>query len=319
MLAAALILQRQLRFGRFSSGLIVLYIPRGPLLAWDNPEIRQLVLDDLQKLARETHAIQLKMDPDLTIGTGLPGADDAVEDSNGLSVMADLQKRGWSYSPEQIQFRNTVMLDLDSTEDVWLGRMKQKTRYNLKLSQKKGVTIRQALMADLPLLYKMYMETSIRDGFVIRPESYYLRIWEKFIQAGMGKGLIAEADGMPVAAVILFYFGDRAWYLYGMSRDEQREKMPNYSLQWEAMRTVKQLGFSLYDLWGAPEVFDESDSMWGVFRFKMGLGGRVVRTLGAYDYAPRPWLYRMYTIILPKILDWMRFWGKARTQKEFSQ
>jgi lipid II:glycine glycyltransferase (peptidoglycan interpeptide bridge formation enzyme) len=101
-----------------------------------------------------------------------------------------------------------------------------------------------------------------------------------------------------------------------MSRAVHREKMPNYQLQWEAMHLAQAHGVQQYDLWGAPDVFDESDSMWGVFRFKDGLGAEVVRTLGAWDYTPRPLLYALYTQVLPKILSMMRRRGKERTRQE---
>lgn len=130
--------------------------------------------------------------------------------------------------------------------------------------------------------------------------------------------LIAEAEGDSLAAVILFVFGGRAWYLYGMSRDLHREKMPNYLLQWEAMRISKAMGANEYDLWGAPEIFDEHDPLWGVFRFKDGLGARVVRTIGAWDYPAKPILYSLYTQILPRILDVLRRRGKERTRREIA-
>ncbi len=127
--------------------------------------------------------------------------------------------------------------------------------------------------------------------------------------------LIAEVNGDPVAAIFVFYFAGRAYYIYGMSIEAHREKMPNYLLQWEAMRRAKARGCSVYDLWGAPDEFNESDSMWGVFRFKEGLGGKVVRTLGAWDYpASRIW-YRTYTQLIPRVLDVMRARGRARTQQ----
>ena len=136
----------------------------------------------------------------------------------------------------------------------------------------------------------MYAETSVRDGFVIRDEGYYRTVWEIFmpkpissqspISNSFREPLIAEVDGEPVAAIFVFYFAGRAYYVYGMSRNAHREKMPTYLLQWEAMKRAKAKGCSVYDLWGAPDVFDESDSMWGVYRFKEGLGGKVVRTLG---------------------------------------
>jgi lipid II:glycine glycyltransferase (peptidoglycan interpeptide bridge formation enzyme) len=122
-------------------------------------------------------------------------------------------------------------------------------------------------------------------------------------------------DNEPVAAIFVFYFAGRAYYVYGMSRDVHREKMPTYLLQWEAMKRAKSIGCTVYDLWGAPEVFDESDSMWGVYRFKEGLGGKVVRTLGAWDFAPNPFWYKLYSEAIPRVLNIMRLRGKAKTRQ----
>ena len=121
-------------------------------------------------------------------------------------------------------------------------------------------------------------------------------------------------NGEVVAAIFVFYFAGRAYYVYGMSRNLHREKMPTYLLQWEAMKRAKSHGCLVYDLWGAPDEFNESDSMWGVFRFKEGLGGEVVRTLGAWDYAPNKFLYKMYSEIIPRVLDMMRSRGKQKTK-----
>ncbi len=173
------------------------------------------------------------------------------------------------------------------------------------------------------MLYSMYAETSIRDGFVIRDESYYQTVWQAFLKPSLVNGpssipyaepLIAEVEGEPVAAIFVFYFARRAYYLYGMSREAHREKMPNYLLQWEAICRAKAAGCSVYDLWGAPDAFDESDPMWGVFRFKEGLGGQVVRTLGAWDFTPRPLWYKLYSEVIPRVLDVMRARGKSRTR-----
>jgi lipid II:glycine glycyltransferase (peptidoglycan interpeptide bridge formation enzyme) len=164
----------------------------------------------------------------------------------------------------------------------------------------------------------MYAETSVRDGFVIRPEEYYLRVWNYFMDAGMAEVLLAEVSGEMIAGLILFFTGSRAWYLYGMSRQTQREKMPNYLLQWRAMQTARDHGCTNYDLWGAPDQFTEDGPMWGVFRFKEGLGGQVVRFIGAWDYAARPNLYRIYTRILPKVLSLTRKRGKEKVRREVS-
>lgn len=313
--AAALVLQRSIRLGGFAARMSVLYVPRGPLLDWSNAELRARVLTDLQQLARRKGAIFLKIDPDLPLGWGVPGSTDAADHPAGVETAASLQQRGWLFSADQIQFRNSVVIDLRPAEEEWLARMKQKTRYNLRLAERKGVTVRAGSTADISLLYQMYAETSIRDGFVIRAEDYYRDLWGGFLQSGLARVLIAEVEGEPVGAVILFLFAGRAWYFFGMSRQAHREKMPNVLLQWEAMKLARAEGCSHYDLWGAPDVFDESDSMWGVFRFKEGLGGQVIRTLGAWDYPASPMLYRLYTQTLPRILDVMRRRGKAQTKQ----
>ena len=166
----------------------------------------------------------------------------------------------------------------------------------------------------LDLLIKMYAETSIRDGFTIRNPDYYLSLWRDFINAGLAEPLLAEVDGEPVAGVIVFRFGDRAWYMYGMSREAHREKMPNYLLQWEAMVRAKQAGCNEYDLWGAPDDFVESDDLWGVYRFKAGLGAEVVRFIGAWDLPLNHLLYRAYTQLIPRVLDLMRRRGAEETR-----
>lgn len=310
--AAVLLLRRALPLG-----LGMLYAPRGPLLDWGDVALRNRVLDDLQALAHQQRALFLKLDAEVWLGRGI------CEDeegggllSEGVAVRAELERRNWRFSAEQIQFRNTVLLDLQGDEQTWLARMKQKARYNLRLAQRKGVTVRLGGESDFGLLYRLYAQTSVRDGFVIRPEAYYRQVWALFMAREMALPLIAEVDGQAVAAVWLFWFAGRAWYLYGMSAAEHRDKMPNYLLQWEAMRLARERGCMTYDLWGAPDVFDESDSMWGVFRFKEGLGGTVWRGLGAWDYVANPVFYSVWTRLLPRVLDWMRRRGKARTRQE---
>jgi len=315
--AAALILKRQIIRNGFAARLSVLYSPKGPLLDWSNESLRGQVLNDLQSFAKKQAAIFLKCDPDVVLGTGIPDSEGDAPENSGQVVMSELKRRGWGFSSDQIQFRNTVLIDLNSSEEEMLGSMKQKTRYNIRLAEKKGVSLRIGTLDDLPMLYKMYAETSVRDKFVIRDEGYYITVWSLFMNLSEPtcEPIIAEVDGVPVAAIFVFYFVGRAYYVYGMSRSVHREKMPTYLLQWEAITRAKAKGCTVYDLWGAPEVFDESDSMWGVYRFKEGLGGQVVRTLGAWDFAPNPLWYKMYSEIIPRVLDVMRSRGKTKTKQ----
>lgn len=324
VIAAALILKRQILSHGFAARLSILYAPKGPLLDWNNESLRTRVLDDLQSFARKQGAIFLKLDPDVVLGRGVPHSEEDVTENSGQAVRSDLKRRGWVYSSDQIQFRNTVLVDLIAAEDEIMMRMKPKTRYNVRLAEKRGLAVRAGRVDDLPMLYKLYAETSVRDGFVIRDENYYLGVWKLFMSnletmklsnLPACVPLIAEVDGEPVAAIFLFMFAGRAYYVYGMSLNLHREKMPTYLLQWEAMKRAKANGCSAYDLWGAPENFDESDSMWGVYRFKEGLGGEVVRTLGAYDFAPNKFWYKLYTEVVPRVLDVMRLRGKEKTKQ----
>ncbi len=324
--AAVMMLQRAIPLAGFHRKMCLLYAPKGPLLDWNDNALRREVLDDLQHLARQQGAIFLKIDPDVRLASGLPGSPQETLDPVGQGVRAEFEARGWIFSSDQIQFRNTVLLDLTPSEEELLARMKQKTRYNIRLAERKGVSIRQGTQADFPLLYRLYAETSLRDGFVIREEGYYRAVWGKFLRsietgAGQAEGpgcvpLIAEVGNQSVAALFLFWFAGRAYYLYGMSSTAHREKMPNHLLQWEAIRLAKRLGCQVYDLWGAPDKFETSDRLWGVFRFKEGLGGEVVRTLGAWDYVPVRWLYRLYMQAVPALLEVLRARGRARTRQQ---
>lgn len=312
----ALVLTRSVSPIGFGPKFSVCYIPRGPLLDWHNADLSRQALDAIEEYCRNKKAIFIKIDPEVVLGTGIPGSEGEINDPTGSAVELLLAGRGWRYSGEQIQFKNTVLIDLAGSEESWMSRMKQKTRYNIRLAQRSGVTVRQGEHVDLPSLYRMYTKTADRDGFIIRDEDYYLRLWRNFMDAGLAVPLIAEVQGDAVAALVMFVFGGRAWYFYGMSTTDHREKMPNYLLQWEAMRIAKSMGCSTYDLWGAPETFDGEDSMAGVFRFKEGLGGILQRTIGAWDYPSRPFLYFLYQHILPPILDLTGLIRKGKIKQE---
>lgn len=286
--------------------LRVMYIPKGPALDYADEALCEAVLDHLQRLARQHNALWLKIDPDVIAATGVPGDADDTPDSSGQSLVKALAARGWRFSDDQVQFRNTITLDLRQSEDDLLAAMSGNTRRKVRTAEKKDVTIREASTADLNTLYNLYRITGGRDDFLIRPLEYYRQAWQTFMEAGLAHALIAEVDGQPIAHVILFHFGRKCWYFYGASSNEERQRMPNYALQWAAIRWAKAQGYTTYDMWGAPDVFDESDSMWGVYEFKRGFRGTVTRHIGAWDYAPYPLLYRAYTQVWPRVLAFMK-------------
>jgi lipid II:glycine glycyltransferase (peptidoglycan interpeptide bridge formation enzyme) len=315
--AAALVLERKVL-----PGLSVMYLPKGPhLVDWEDTTLAERVLNDLEDFARQSGVIQLKIDPDVLLGWGVPGEETEKTDPGGVRFKDMLKDHGWRFSTDQIQFRNTVLVDLSQDEDDILARMKSKTRYNIRLAGRKGISVRLGDRSDLKTLYRMYADTSVRGQFTIRGEDYYQFLWNIFLEDSLdleidpiAQPLIAEYEGNPVAGVVIFKFGDRAWYLHGMSLPEHNKKMAPHLLQWEAMRWAKEAGCHVYDMWGAPDKFNESDSLWGVYRFKRGYGGQVARTIGAWDYPARPLLYTLYTNLLPRLLGVMRWFGNRRTR-----
>ncbi len=298
-LAAAQILCRRLSHIPLS----VTYVPKGPALDYSDVSLLAHVLSTLEAQARDRRSLFVKIDADVRLGVGpenLPPVPEAA------AVLKMLARRGWRPSAEQIQFKNTVVVDLRPDEDTLLARMKAKTRYNVRLAGRRGVQIRSGDEADLKTFYSLYRETARRDGFLIRPPAYYLDLWTQFLRAGRARLLLAEVEGAPIAGLMLFLFGQTAWYMYGASSSQYRNLMPNHLLQWEAIRLARRLGCTQYDMWGAPDHFDQSDPMWGVYRFKTGFGGETIRGMGAFDYPPSAWRYWIYTAAMPRMLALMR-------------
>ncbi len=249
----------------------------------------------------------------MVTGIGVPGEKGAYENPLGQQIQREWQAAGLRFSPEQVQFRNSVVIDLRQDEEDLLMAMKQKTRYNVRLAGRKDVRVRFGGADDLDLLYELYAETARRDDFLIRPLSYYRKAWADFMRAGLAQPIIAEYRGKALAHVIVFGFGKRTWYFYGASSDEERNRMPTYLLQWEAIRWAKRQKMAVYDFWGAPDDFaDADDPLAGVFRFKDGFGGTVVRRIGAWDYPARPLQYRLYRVAMPLLLKGMQTVARLR-------
>lgn len=172
--------------------------------------------------------------------------------------------------------------------------MKSKWRYNIRLAEKRGITVRTGDVADFAAFHALYAETGERDGFLIRPYDYYATTWRTFLDAqnqadnpAWGVLLLAEhpEESQPLAGLFLMRYGERAWYFYGASSDPRRRDMPNHLLQWEAMRWAKVVGCTVYDWWGAPiHPEDEGDAMQGVWRFKEGFGAELRVHVGAWDW-----------------------------------
>jgi peptidoglycan pentaglycine glycine transferase (the first glycine) len=274
----------QVLLRRVAPGLQLAYLPKGPV-----GENWQPLWLELDRLCRSQRVIFLKVEPDC------------------WQTGTDYSLAGFASSPQGVQPRRTLVVNLEGTEEAILARMKQKTRYNIRLAERKAVMVKPS--SDLAGFHRMLQVTGVRDGFGVHSPGYYRRAYELFKPAGNCILLQAEVEGLPLAALMAFHYGEQAWYFYGASTDLERNRMPTYLLQWEAMRWAKGQGCCRYDLWGVPDEDEEkleaqfearSDDLWGVYRFKRGFGGQLRRTVGAYDRVYQPLLYQVYRLWLAR-------------------
>ena len=277
----------QILFRRLPFGLSLAYIPKGPVgTRWD------MLWSEVDSVCEARRAIFLRVEPDLWEGV-----------SN--SDVWGLESFGFQISQHNIQPPRTLIVDLSGTDDQILARMKQKTRYNIRLARKKGVVIRQT--RDIDTFYNLMQVTSERDAIGVHSKNYYQRALDYFEPHGQCALLSAQFDGVPLAALMVFARGKRAWYFYGASSNEYRNLMPTYLLQWEAMQWAKKKGCNEYDLWGVPDESSEtlesqflerSGDLWSVYRFKRGFGGELRRSLSAFDRVYRPGMYEIYNWLI---------------------
>lgn len=283
----------QVLFRRLPLGFSIAYVPKGPVNLSDE------VLSELDKVCLKNKAIFLKIEPF------------AWEPDAAWQRLEDL---GW-YKSEPVQPRRTVTIPLTISAEEILAGMKQKTRYNIRLAEKKGIAVCQS--DDYALFAEMALVTGKRDGFGVHSAAYYQKVKDLFSINGKAVLLMATFENHPIAGIIVLAQGKTAWYMYGASTDSERNRMPTYLLQWEAIKWAQSLGCEGYDLWGIPDhdedeleaLFEKKqlhDGLWGVYRFKRGFGGSIQRSVGAWDKAYRPLLYkayRFYTSLKNKGLD----------------
>ena len=279
----------QLLFRRLPGGVGQLaYVPKGPLVDWDDRTQVEQLTAALDQAALTQGAIALTAEPDLT------------EAAANREKLLSLGFRESAF--HAIQPRSTLVVDLTSDEEQILLAMKSKTRYNIRLASRKGVAVREGNEEDVAAFNALLAATADRSDFGIHPPGYYEAAFRLFAPRGWARLLLAEVESDPVAGLIVFALPPRAYYFYGASSNAHREKMAPYLLQWEAMRWAKSIGCTSYDLWGIPDVdwetleaqfIERSDGLWGVYRFKRGFGGDLVRSIGAWDRVYAPLRYRL--------------------------
>ncbi|HEX6271305.1 MAG TPA: peptidoglycan bridge formation glycyltransferase FemA/FemB family protein [Anaerolineales bacterium] len=271
----------QILFRTLPLGLTIGYLPK-PLTS--HQSVIHPLWKEIDDVCRKNRAIFMKLEPDSWNDSPLPQREGRLR-----------------VSPHNIQPPRTIIVNIRDSEEEILARMKQKTRYNIRLAEKKGVTVRA--WDDIEAFHKMILVTGGRDRFGVHSLEYYRCAYGLFHPAGMCELLVAHYEGKPLAALMVFARGRRAWYFYGASTDEERNRMPTYPLQWEAMKWAKARGCEEYDLWGVPDEdqamleanFEKRhDGLWGVYRFKRGFGGELKRAAQAMDRVYNPLLYWLY-------------------------
>ncbi len=274
----------QVLFRRLPLGLSLAYIPKGPVgpsSGW-----REL-WKEVDLVCRRERAILLIIEPNLFV--------------EELKSAFDVPPDGFSPAIQNIQPPRTIVIDISGEESEILARMKQKTRYNIRLAQKRGVIVQPA--QDLALFHRLMKETGGRDGFGVHSLEYYQKAYDLFHPLGNCELLFASYRSEPIAALMVFAQGNTAWYFYGASSDLYREFMPTYLLQFEAMLWGRAKGCSKYDLWGVPDAdqatledgfLQQKDGLWGVYRFKRGFGGELRRSVDPWQRIYQPLFYPFY-------------------------
>ncbi|MEO0564825.1 MAG: peptidoglycan bridge formation glycyltransferase FemA/FemB family protein [Chloroflexota bacterium] len=284
LVAGAQILLRSLPLGVATMG----YLPMGPYAPTD--EALSALWDLIDQRMRAENAAFLKWEPGIFEG-GSP----------------DLERWGFRESSQTVQPPNTILLDVMEEDDEILSRMSQSTRRKVRLSWRKGVRYYEGTREDVDTFTQMMNTTGNRNDFGVHDPDYYRAAYDLFVPDGSAALILAEHEGDPLAGLMVFAGGRTAWYLYGASSNQKRNLMATYGVQWEAIQWAKARGMHAYDFWGIPDededtledqFKDRTDGLWGVYGFKRGWGGEVVRSAGAWDKVYNPLIYTAYRTAL---------------------
>ena len=260
----------------------MMYSPRGPVCDPHDAQTLKELLDKCRQLAKKHKSYVLKMDPDIEIEDT---RFEKIVESLGFKVSRGLKNY------EGIQPRFVFRLDLKGkTEDEIMQDFHHKVRYNIRLAERKGVTVQVGSREDVAKFHSMIVETGIRDNFVVRGREYYEKVFDCLAPEHL-RVFMAYFDGKPIAGTIGILYGNKCWYLYGASINDHRNLMPNYLLQWNMIQWAIESGCDIYDFRGVPGNTDESNPMHGLYKFKVGFKGKFTEFIGMLDYVFNPFVY----------------------------
>lgn len=272
-------------------GKAIFYAPRGPVGDITDWELMDFLFAEARKLAQKRGAIFLKIDPDIS------AADTRFREY--------LQSRGFVSAEKEAGFEGVqpkfvFRLDVTPGEEAIFNSFHPKTRYNIRLAEKRGVVIKEdCTREDLPEFYRILQETTERDRFLVRPYGYFQDLYDYLSPPGFLKLFMAYYQGQAIAGTLAFLFGQKAWYIYGASSNSHRNVMPNYLLQWSMIKWAIKNNCLLYDFRGVPGDLSEDNPLYGLYRFKKGFNGDYTEFVGEYDLVFAPFFYRLWTTLEP--------------------
>ena len=230
----------QILFRRLPLGLTIAYVPKGPVVDWTNFEQCRAVFSTIHHEAKQRRSVFLKVEPH-ELG--------ANPDGTIMTAAADFLSRSGFTPADTIQPRTSLVIDIEQEDEAILASMKQKTRYNIRLANKKGVMVRQGDAADVATFYDLATVTADRNEFGVHSLPYYQTAFDLFAPDHCSL-FIAEFETEPIAALMAFHQGQDAYYFYGASSNQHRNLMATYLIQWAAMRWAKGQGCTRYDMCG---------------------------------------------------------------------
>ena len=269
---------------RMPGGFALMYAPRGPVCDIRDTAVMRELFDGAAQVAKQCRGYLMQIDPDV-----LNSDEQFKRDMSALGFACE----GDSLNFEGIQPRFVFRLDIaGKTEDEVLAHFEQKTRYNVRLAAKKGVTTQfwsgdgdipdEALTAFADIM----QTTGKRDRFLVRSKDYFANMLR-----ALGKHArlyLAYLDGQPISGTIASQYGDKTWYMYGASSNEHRNVMPNYLLQWEMIRWAIAGGCRIYDFRGVSGDLSPDNPLYGLYRFKKGFNGDFCEFCGQFTMIYKP-------------------------------
>ena len=263
-------------------GRTLMYGCRGPVCDLDDRETFSQLLDGAKVLAKKYKSYVIKIDPDV------PSSNTAF--SSMLQSFGFRAKEGGK-NFEAIQPRYVFRLNVEGkTEEELLANFHQKWRYNIRLAERKGVTVRICGKEMVPAFSDLMLTTGVRDGFVTRKPEYFAAMLDNLGEHAR-LYMAFDPNDTPIAGTLAIHYGDKVWYLYGASSNEHRNLMPNYLLQWRMIQWAVETNCRIYDFRGVSGDVSEDNPLYGLFRFKQGFGGDFTEFVGEMDLVLSPVIY----------------------------